>query len=128
MKVAKIWLFGGITGALTSMAFFFSHLVLVIDSSFSLLDLGISLLTPAMVAFALHKLFHYGVTTLIIVAYLTVVIPTIPSLFGAPNLGIKVFLTLTVMGLVGGLIWITPFAIWKAFGIRFPWQKDTFPD
>ena len=53
-----------------------------------------------------------NVLILLIIAYLTLVMPVLGALFGAPNSEIRVALMITMLGLVGGLIWSTPFALW----------------
>jgi hypothetical protein len=55
---------------------------------------------------------------LIPVAFLTFIIPVLGPIFGAPNMGLEVVVTIIFMGAIGGLFWSTPFAIWSYFKSR----------
>ena len=52
---------------------------------------------------------------LIPVAFLTLMMPVFGAAFGAPDMGLKVIVSLTLLGIVGGLFWSGPFALWNHF-------------
>ena len=118
MRPIKIWMTGSITGSGTSLLFFLASLILSIDGELTLPEFGIALLSPTIVATLVTKITHSKMLLSLTVAYLTLVIPTIPALLGAPNQDVKVAVTLAILGLVGGLVWSTPFALWAYFKKR----------
>ena len=113
MKEIKIWMAGAGTGFIASLTFLIAHEILTQDGNFSLLEMGLSMLMPVVTGLLAYKIFHQNFILLLIVAYLTTIIPILGALFGAPNTGIQVIVTLIIMGTIGGLFWITPFVIWK---------------
>ena len=108
----KLWLFGGITGTVTSMVFLLSTQILSLDGELELFELVIALITPAIVAFIISKVTKSRTGILFIVAYCTLIIPVFGALFGAPDLDIQVIASLALLGLAGGIVWSTPFVLW----------------
>jgi hypothetical protein len=108
----KLWLFGGITGTLTSIVFFLSTQILSLDGELELFEFVIALITPGIVAFIIAKVTKSRTVILFIVAYCTLIIPVLGALFGAPNLDIQVIASLALLGLAGGIVWSTPFVLW----------------
>lgn len=112
MKGIKIWVLGGAAGSLVGILLFTVTLILSVDGSLTLPEFGIALFIPAIIAVVLAKLTHSNMTVLLIVVYLTLLIPVLGPLFGAPNQGFEVAASLSLFGLIGGLVWSTPFAVW----------------
>ena len=112
MKSIRIWWVGGITGSGTGLLFFLATFILSIDGELALPELGIALITPAIVAVLVARATNSKIVILLIVAYLTLVVPLIGPLFGAPDPDIMIVVTLAILGLVGGLVWSTPFVLW----------------
>lgn len=112
MKVIKIWLIGGLTGSGTGLLFFLATLMLSIDGELTLIELGIALIMPGIVAYLFAKATNLKSIYLLIVAYLTVVIPVLFAVFGAGDPDVEVAAMIAVLGLVGGLVWSIPFALW----------------
>ena len=112
MRSIKIWLVGSIAGSGTALLFFLATLILSIDGELTLLEFGVALITPAIVAVLVAKATNSKIVILLIVTYLTLVIPVLGPLFGGPDPDVRVAATLVMLGLVGGLVWSTPFALW----------------
>ena len=112
MRAIKIWLVGSIAGSSTALLFFLATLILSIDGELTLLEFGVALITPAIVAVLVAKTTNSKIVILLIVAYLTLGIPILGPLFGGSDPDVRVAATLAMLGLVGGLVWSTPFALW----------------
>jgi len=112
MKAIKIWLIGGLTGSATGLLFFLATLILSIDGELTLIEFGIALITPGIAAFLFAKATNLKLIYLLIVAYLTLVIPVLGPVFGAGDPDVTVAAMIAVLGLVGGLVWSMPFALW----------------
>ena len=76
-------------------------------------EFGIAAITPGIVAVIVAKVTKSKTIVLLPVAYMTLVIPVLGPTFGAPDLGLTIGLTITLLGLVGGLVWSTPIALWE---------------
>jgi hypothetical protein len=124
MKEIKIWMSGAGTGLIATVTFLIANIILSLDGTLTLVEFGVNMLMPAVAGVVANKIFHQNLILLLIVAYLTAVIPVSTVLFGAPNMGIEVIVTLLIMGTIGGLFWITPFVIWKIIQNRLI-HKDT---
>lgn len=109
----KLWAVGGITGCCTGLAFFAATLILSFDGDLALSECGIAAITPGIVAVIVAKVTKSKTIVLLPVAYMTLVIPVLGPTFGAPDLGLTIGLTITLLGLVGGLVWSTPIALWE---------------
>ena len=103
---------GSIAGSGTALLFFLANLILTLDDELNLPEFGIVLITPAIVAALVAKATKSKIVILLIVAYLTLVIPVLPVLFGGPDPDVRVGATLVMLGLVGGIVWSTPFGLW----------------
>ena len=112
MRAIKIWLVGSIAGSSTALLFFLATLILSIDGELTLLEFGVALISPAIVAVLVAKATNSKIVILLIVAYLTLGIPILGPLFGGSDPDVRVAATLVMLGLVGGLVWSTPFALW----------------
>lgn len=112
MRAIKIWLVGSIAGSSTALLFFLATLILSIDGELTLLEFGVALITPAIVAVLVAKATNSKIVILLIVAYFTLGIPILGPLFGGSDPDVRVAATLVMLGLVGGLVWSTPFALW----------------
>ena len=55
---------------------------------------------------------------LIPVAYLTFLIPVLGASFGAPNSNLVTLATIVMLGVIGGIFWSTPFALWSYYKSR----------
>ena len=108
----KLWLLGGITGILTSIAFFLSTQILSLNGELVLFEFVIALIAPGIVAFIIAKVTKSRTVILFTVAYCTLIFPVLGALFGAPNLDIQVIASLALLGLAGGIVWSTPFVLW----------------
>lgn len=106
-----MWLVGSATGAGTGFLFFLATTILSNDD-LTLPKFSVALITPSIVAFLMSMATRSNVLILLIVAYLTLVMPVLGALFGAPNSDIRVVLMIITLGLAGGLVWSTPFALW----------------
>jgi hypothetical protein len=113
MKEIKIWMAGAGTGLIAAVTFLIANIILSLDGTLTLVEFGVNMLMPTVTGIVAYKIFHQNLILLLIVAYLTSIIPVGTALFGAPNMGIEVIVTLVIMGTIGGLFWITPFVIWK---------------
>lgn len=111
MRSIKIWLVGGITGTFTSLFFHLAILILSIDDEIGLSEGVIALITPAIVAVLVARATNSKTITLLIVAYLTLAVPILGSIVGDSDFDIGVLGVLVALGLVGGLVWSTPFAL-----------------
>lgn len=112
MKAIKIWLIGGLTGSGTGLLFFLATLMLSIDGELTPIELGIALITPGIVSYLFAKATNLKLIYLLIVAYLTLIIPVLGPVFGAGDPDVEVAAMTGVLGLVGGLVWSIPFALW----------------
>ena len=111
MRTLKTWLVGSLTGLGTSLLFNLVIYALTTDGVLDLWEFGVSLAPPALMAILVAKLVRMRIVTLLAVAYLTLLIPVLGASFGAS--GSEPLWQFAVLGLVGGLVWSTPFALWQ---------------
>ena len=109
-RAIKVWLVGGLVGSGTGVAFIAIHDALTIDSMFDLWEFGVTLLTPALIAVFAAKIARLRVATLVPIAYMTLLIPVLGPAFGGT--GSEPLWAFALLGLVGGLVWSTPFSLW----------------
>ena len=109
--VIKVWLVGGLTGLGTSLSFNLVHDALTTDLMFDLWEFGVALVTPALVAVVVALATRSGIVMLLAVAYLTLLIPVLGPAFGGT--GSEPIWAFGALGLVGGLVWSTPFTLWE---------------
>ena len=57
------------------------------------------------------KVTNSKIVILLIIAYLTTLIPVLGAAFGAPDLDVGTVVILSILGLAGGGIWSTPFVL-----------------
>ena len=107
----KVWVVGGLTGLVTGLSFILVHDALTTDDMFDLWEFGVALVTPALVAVVVALTTRSRIVMLLAVAYLTLLIPVLGVAFGGS--GSLLWLVAALAGLVGGLVWSTPFALWQ---------------
>lgn len=102
---------GSVTGSLTGLSFVLVAKALTQDHIFSLWEFGIAAAaTPALITLITARTTKVKATTLLPVAYLTLVLPVLGAAFGAS--GSEPLWQYGLLGLAGGLFWSTPFALW----------------
>ena len=109
-RAIKVWLVGGLVGLGTGLSFIIVHDALTTDLMFDLWEFGVALVTPALIAVAVALATRSRIVMLLAVAYLTLLIPVLGPAFGGT--GSEPIWAFGALGLVGGLVWSTPFALW----------------
>ena len=107
-RAIKVWLVGGLMGLVTSLSFILVHDALTTDLMFDLWEFAVALFTPALIAALVAIATRSRIVMLLAVAYLTLLIPVLGASFGAS--GSEPLWQFAALGLVGGLVWSTPFA------------------
>jgi hypothetical protein len=105
----KLWWVGGLTGLVTGLSFTLVHDALTTDHVFSLWEFGVALVTLALIAGVVARVTKSRIVMLLAIAYLTLVIPVLGASFGAS--GSEPLWQFAALGLIGGLVWSTPFAL-----------------
>ena len=106
----RAWLAAGITGFGTGLSFILVSRTLSTDLEFELWEFALTLAVPALVAWVVGKSFKTGKANVLAVAYATLLVPVIGPAFGGT--GSESPILFAALGLVGGLIWGTPYALW----------------
>ena len=109
-RAIKVWLVGGLTGLVTGLSFILVHEALTTDLMFELWESGVALVIPALSAVVVAIATRSRIVMLLAVAYLTLLIPVLGVALGASGSPPLLF---AAIGLVGGLVWSTPFALWQ---------------
>ena len=109
-RVIDIVSLGGLAGAATSATFILVHEILTRDSSLDLWEFGVTLCVPAVVAAVISIVTKTAFIILLPITYLTFFIPTLGAVFGSS--GSEPFWQFAMLGLLGGLGWSIPFALW----------------
>ena len=109
-RAIRIWATGAITGSATSLSFILIHNALTVDSIFELWELGIAIISATLIIAALTLIIRSKIYITLPVAYMTLLMPVVGAVFGSS--GSEPLWQFAVLGLAGGLIWITPFALW----------------
>ena len=109
-RVIGTILLGSVVGAATSSAFILVHDILTRDSMLDLWEFGINLSIPALVAVVFSMVSKTRFIMLLAIAYLTFLIPVLGAVFGSS--GSEPFWQFAMLGLIGGLGWSIPFALW----------------
>jgi len=109
-RAIKVWLVGGIVGLGTGLLFIMVHDALTTDFIFDLWEFGVALATPALIAVVVALVTRSRIVILLAVAYLTLLIPVLGPAFGGT--GSEPIWAFSALGIVGGLVWSTPFALW----------------
>ena len=102
---------GGLTGLGTSLSFNLVHDALTTDHMLDLWEFGVASVSPALIAALVALATRSKVVILLAIAYLTLLIPVLGASFGAS--GSEPLWQFAALGLVGGLVWSTPFALWQ---------------
>ena len=110
-RVIKVWLVGGLMGLVTSLSFILVHDALTTDLSLDLWELGVALVVPLLIAVLVALSTRSRIGILLAIAFLTLLMPVCGASFGAS--GSEPLWQFTALGLVGGLVWSTPFALWQ---------------
>ena len=110
-RAIKIWLVGGLVGLVTGLSFTLVHDALTTDLMFDLWEFAVTLVTPALITALVAIATRSRIVILLAVAYLTLLIPVLGASFGAS--GSEPLWQFAALGLVGGLVWSTPFALWQ---------------
>ena len=112
----KDWLLFGLTGTVSTLVFKLTHDLFSSDSDFSLWEFGISLIIAGSVSLFISKLTHSKGGFLLIVTYMTLLIPVLGALFGSS--GSEPLWQFGLLGLFGSLFWSVPFSIWTGWKYR----------
>ena len=110
-RAVKVWLVGGLIGLLTGLSFILVNDALTTDEMFDLWEFAVALITPALIAALVAIATRSRIVMLLVVAYLTLLIPVLGASFGAS--GSEPLWQFAALGFVGGLVWSTPFALWQ---------------
>ncbi len=111
LSVFRILILGGLAGAVTSSVFMLVNDVLTRDSRLDLWEFGVALSIPCLVAVIFSSAIKTKFITFVSITYLTFFIPTLGGVFGSS--GSEPFWQFVMLGLVGGLGWSIPFALWS---------------
>jgi hypothetical protein len=86
------------------------HNALTVDLMFDIWEFGVAAITPILVVVAVTLITRSKIYVVFPVAYLTLIMPVVGAFFGSS--GSEPMWQFAVLGIVGGLIWGTPFALW----------------
>lgn len=111
MLAMKMWISGGITGLSAGVLFVVLTQLFSADDRLSLLELAIAFFTPGVIPLLICRVTRFRTIIFLAVAYLTIIVPILGPAFGGT--GSEPLWNFAVLGLLGGLVWIAPFAIWK---------------
>jgi len=112
----KTWVVGALTGLTTSLSFVLAVRLLSANLRFEIWEMGIALVIIFLLGVLIAKVTHSKVRRIISIAYLTLLIPVLGPAFGGT--GSEPLWAFALLGLVGGLFWSTPFALWDLFKNR----------
>ena len=112
----KSWMLFGLTGLVSTLVFKLTHDVFTSDSNFSLWEFAISLIVTGSVSLLISKLSHSKSVFLLVVTYMTLLIPVLGALFGSS--GSEPLWQFGLLGLFGSLFWSVPFSIWLGWKNR----------
>ena len=109
-KAAKVWSTGAITGSGTSLSFVLVHNALATDFMFELWEFGVAIIAPTLVITVVTVITRSKIYIVLPVAYLTLLMPVVGAFFGSS--GSEALWQFALLGMAGGLVWSTPFALW----------------
>jgi hypothetical protein len=109
MKAIKIWGLGSLVGLFTGLSFTLVEDALTTDLMFDLWELGVAIVIPLLMAALVALATRSRIGILLAIAFLTSLIPVCSASFGAS--GSEPLWQFAALGLVGGLFWGTPFAL-----------------
>jgi hypothetical protein len=112
----KIWSIGALTGSGTSLSFVLMHNALTVDLMFDIWEFGVAAITPILVVVAVTLITRSKIYVVFPVAYLTLIMPVVGAFFGSS--GSEPIWQFALLGMVGGLIWSTPLALWSCVKSR----------
>ena len=112
----KSWMLFGLTGLVSTLVFKLTHDGFTSDSNFSLWEFAISLIVTGSVSLLISKLSHSKGVFLLVVTYMTLLIPVLGALFGSS--GSEPLWQFGLLGLFGSLFWSVPFSIWVGWKNR----------
>ena len=110
-RAVKVWLVGGLVGLVTGLSFKLVDDALTTDLSLDLWELGVALVVPLLIAVLVALATRSRIGILLAIAFLTLLMPVCGASFGAS--GSEPLWQFAALGLVGGLVWSTPFALWQ---------------
>ena len=110
-RAIKVWMVGSLVGLVTGLSFTLVEDALTSDLMFDLWELGVALVVPLLIAVLVALATRSRIGILLAVAFLTLLIPVLGASFGAS--GSEPLWQFAALGLVGGLVWSTPFALWQ---------------
>jgi hypothetical protein len=110
-RAIKVWLVGSLVGLVTGLSFTLVEDALATDLMFDLWELGVALVVPLLMAVFVALATRSRIGILLAVAFLTLLMPVFGASFGAS--GLEPLWQFAALGLVGGLVWSTPFALWQ---------------
>ena len=110
-RAIRIWATGAITGSVTSLSFILMHNALAVDSIFELWELGIAIISTTLIITALALIIRSKIYIALPVAYLTLLMPVLGAFFGSS--GSEPLAQFAILGMAGGIIWSTPFSLWR---------------
>ena len=111
LLAVKILLVGGLTGLGTSLSFNLVHDAFTTDNMLDLWEFVTALTTPALSAGLVARATKSKIVLLMPIAYLTFLVPVLGASFGAS--GSEPLWQFAALGLVGGVVWSTPFGLWQ---------------
>ena len=109
-RAIKVWSTGAITGSGTSLSFILMHNALTVDLIFELWEFGIAIIGTTLIITAMTLIIRSKIYIVLPVAYLTLLMPVVGAFFGSS--GSEALWQFAVLGMAGGLVWSTPFALW----------------
>lgn len=110
-RAIRIWATGAITGSGASLSFILMHNALAVDLIFELWEFGIAIISTSLIITALTLIIRSKIYIALPVAYLTLLVPVVGAFFGSS--GSEPVWQFALLGMVGGFIWSTPFALWS---------------
>ena len=110
-RAIRVWSTGAITGSGTSLSFILMHNALTVDLIFELWEFGIAIIGTTLIITAMTLITRSKIYIVLPVAYLTLLMPVVGAFFGSS--GSEALWQFASLGLAGGLVWSTPFALWK---------------
>ena len=109
-RAIRVWSTGAITGSVTSLSFILMHNALTVDLIFELWEFGIAIIGTTLIITAMTLIIRSKIYIVLPVAYLTLLMPVVGAFFGSS--GSEGLWQFALLGMAGGLIWSTPFALW----------------
>ena len=109
-RAIRIWATGAITASGASLSFILMHNALTVDLIFELWEFGIAIISTTLIITALTLITRSKIYIALPVAYLTLIMPVVGAFFGSS--GSEPLWQFAVLGMAGGLVWSTPFALW----------------